>query len=258
MDSRRSLSVDVHATSVNSREESEASLKRRMTEIDERIALVKAKLKEIDHLLNLSKEVRGMMEDYVPQSGSPAPSRIMKVEFESQPLKEATSATSDAAPKSDEVPLTPKLDEKTEAMLRMYYKKQPQLYRTHRLLAEKYDQIKSVRICYSETFDSETELSDNMSEVDDPDFKKEEIQTPRAEKETMEVSTSFRFNNDEVLKLREEIERLKEENKVQQELLVQKDEEKREVIRQLSLAVDMLREENIMLRKSVTTKASAP
>lgn len=200
------------------------------------------------------------------------------------------------------------LDEKTEAMLRiveqdadsfaqraeMYYKKRPQLinmvedfYRSHRLLAEKYDQIKlesGTRLVtpwmsplsltkypqrklmsateisydsYSETFGPESELSDNVSEVEDPDLEEEEIQTPRSEKETMEVSSGFRVNNDEVVKLREEIERLKEESRVQQELLMQKDEEKREVIRQLSLAMDLLREENIVLRKSVT-KPSSP
>ncbi|MCD9558762.1 hypothetical protein HAX54_016347 [Datura stramonium] len=201
------------------------------------------------------------------------------------------------------------LDDKTEAMLKiveqnadsfaqraeMYYKKRPQLinmvedfYRTHRLLAEKYDQIKcesGTRLVtpwmsplsftkypqkklmsateisydsYSETFDPESESSDYMSEVEDPDLEEEEIQTPRAEKEAMEeISSGFRANNDEVLKLREEIEKLKEESRVQQELLIQKDEEKREVIRQLSLAMDLLREENIMLRKS-STKASSP
>ncbi|XP_009770113.1 protein NETWORKED 3A [Nicotiana sylvestris] len=201
------------------------------------------------------------------------------------------------------------LDEKTEAMLRiveqdadsfaqraeMYYKKRPQLinmveefYRAHRLLAEKYDQIKcesGTRLLtpwmsplsftkypqekltrssteksydsYSETFDPESELSDDMSEVEDPDLEEEEeTQTPRPGKEKVEVSSGFCVNNDEVLKLRGELERLKEESRVQQELLMQKDEEKREVIRQLSLAMDMLREENIMLRKSVT-KASA-
>lgn len=204
------------------------------------------------------------------------------------------------------------LDEKTESMLRiveqdadsfaqraeMYYKKRPQLinmvedfYKTHRLLAEKYDQIKcesGTRLMtqpwmsplsftkyhpqktlmsateisydsYSEIFDPESELSDNMSEVEDPDLEEEEeIQTPKSEKETMEVSSGFRVNNDEVVKLMEEIEKLKEENRVQQELLSQKDEEKREVIRQLSLAMDLLREENIMLRKSVTKPKSSP
>ncbi|PHT86260.1 hypothetical protein T459_08366 [Capsicum annuum] len=197
------------------------------------------------------------------------------------------------------------LDDKTEAMLKiveqdadsfaqraeMYYKKRPQLinmiedfYRTHRLLAEKYDQIKcesgtrlvspwmsplsltkfapkklmsATEISYDSysAFGPESELSDNMSEVEDPDLEEEEIQTPRSEK--MEVSSGFHLNNDEVVKLREEIERLKEESRVQQELLVQKDEEKREVIRQLSLAMDLLRDENIMLRKSAT-KASSP
>ncbi|KAK6780739.1 hypothetical protein RDI58_022923 [Solanum bulbocastanum] len=203
------------------------------------------------------------------------------------------------------------LDEKTESMLRiveqdadsfaqraeMYYKKRPQLinmvedfYKTYRLLAEKYDQIKcesGTRLMtqpwmsplsftkyhpqktlmsateisydsYSEIFDPESDLSDNMSEVEDPGLEEEEIQTPKSEKETMEVSSGFRVNNDEVVKLMEEIEKLKEENRVQQELLSQKDEEKREVIRQLSLAMELLREENITLRKSVTKPKSSP
>ncbi|KAK4732202.1 hypothetical protein R3W88_025190 [Solanum pinnatisectum] len=202
------------------------------------------------------------------------------------------------------------LDKKTESMLRiveqdadsfaqraeMYYKKRPQLvnmvedfYKTHRLLAEKYDQIKcesGTRLMtqpwmsplsftkyhpqktlmsateisydsYSEIFDPESELSD--SEVEDPDLEEEEeIQTPKSKKETMEVSSGIRVNNDEFVKLMEEIEKLKEENRVQQELLSQKDEEKREVIRQLSLAMDLLREENIILRKSVTKPKSSP
>ncbi|XVE73248.1 hypothetical protein DITRI_Ditri11bG0101800 [Diplodiscus trichospermus] len=53
------------------------------------------------------------------------------------------------------------------------------------------------------------------------------------------------------MKLREEVERLKEENKNQKVQLMQKDEEKREVIRQLSLAVQVLKDENMELKKSI-------
>ncbi|GAB4829703.1 hypothetical protein Ancab_019355 [Ancistrocladus abbreviatus] len=54
----------------------------------------------------------------------------------------------------------------------------------------------------------------------------------------------------EMAKLRQEIEKLKLENRTQREQLMQKDEEKREVIRQLCLAMEMLREETLLLKKS--------
>ncbi|MCD7468032.1 hypothetical protein HAX54_005819 [Datura stramonium] len=193
------------------------------------------------------------------------------------------------------------LDEKTEAILRiieedadtfaqraeMYFNKRPELvnmlgeiYRSHRLLAEGYDQIKCVSILaswksalpftkysdekfirsieksydsYSESFEQESESSD-LSEIEDPDNNDEEIPI-QVEKEKIEASSVSLRTDHEVLKLSEEIERLKEENRVQQELLMQKDEEKREAIRQLCTALDLMREENSRLRMSVT-KAS--
>ncbi|KAJ8527273.1 hypothetical protein K7X08_029750 [Anisodus acutangulus] len=173
----------------------------------------------------------------------------------------------------------------------MYFNKRPQLvnmveeiYRAHRLLAEGYDQTKCAsrrRILaswqsplpltkyseqklimnsmeksydsYSESFDPEYESSD-LSEIEDPDNDEEEIQV-HVEKAKMEASSDLRLKTDEVLKLNEEIERLKEESRVQQELLMQKDEEKRDAIRQLCIGLDLLREENNRLRMSVT-KAS--
>ncbi|CBI32268.3 unnamed protein product, partial [Vitis vinifera] len=179
------------------------------------------------------------------------------------------------------------LDEKTKAMLKiieedadsfgrraeMYYKKRPELinmvedfYRAHRSLAERYDQVRSdpgarlgptlkklpMRKLYdsgSETFDSE---ESGESEVDDPE---QEDDTQLDEELGEEEEVSSGISNVEVMKLREEIERLKEENKIQKDQLMQKDEEKREVIRQLSLAVQVLKEENVSLRKSAT-KAS--
>ncbi|KAK4345111.1 hypothetical protein RND71_035287 [Anisodus tanguticus] len=42
-------------------------------------------------------EVRGMMENYVPFSGNPEASGMVKVEYESKPSNEATTAASDAA-----------------------------------------------------------------------------------------------------------------------------------------------------------------
>lgn len=191
------------------------------------------------------------------------------------------------------------LDEKTKAMLKlieedadsfaqraeMYYKKRPELismvedfYRTHRSLAERYDQFKSesgTRLLtpwasplsvtkvrpeklismssmdksydsYSETY--ETEELEEESDVEDPE--PEEVVQYDKQTDKEEVSSGDEGNS-QVMKLTEEIERLKEENKTQKEQLMQKDEEKRDVIRQLSLAVDLLREENVELRKRV-------
>lgn len=192
------------------------------------------------------------------------------------------------------------LDEKTKAMLKlieedadsfaqraeMYYKKRPELismvedfYRTHRSLAERYDQFKSesgTRLLtpwasplsvtkfrpdklislssmdksydsYSETYETE-ELEEEESDVEDPE--PEEVVQYDKQTDKEEVSSGDEGNS-QVMKLTEEIERLKEENKTQKEQLMQKDEEKRDVIRQLSLAVDLLREENVELRKRV-------
>ncbi|KAF8006584.1 hypothetical protein BT93_K0783 [Corymbia citriodora subsp. variegata] len=216
------------------------------------------------------------------------------------------------------------LDDKTEAMLKliegdadsfaqraeMYYKKRPELmgmvedfYRAHRLLAERYDQLKSeagTRLLttvgspfscnkyrheksvssmdqnydsYSDSFEHEESTE---SEVDDPEEEEEvtghmrqEIKTagdrieykPPQEndtavslKEAKEESGSSWFSEDEVKKLKEEIERLKEENDMQKEKLVQKDEEKREVIRQLSLTVGVLKDENVRLKKHIVAR----
>ncbi|KAL9430806.1 hypothetical protein AB3S75_026073 [Citrus x aurantiifolia] len=61
--------------------------------------------------------------------------------------------------------------------------------------------------------------------------------------------------NDEIMKLREEIETLKEESKRQKDQLKQKDEEKIEVIRQLSMAVGVLKDENSKFRKYIARES---
>ncbi|KAB5569411.1 hypothetical protein DKX38_003204 [Salix brachista] len=66
-----------------------------------------------------------------------------------------------------------------------------------------------------------------------------------------EVDFSSVLNDVEVMKLREEIEGLGEENRIYREQLLQKDEEKREVIRQLCSAVEVLKLDNMKLRKCV-------
>ncbi|KAL7226739.1 hypothetical protein ACSBR1_021751 [Camellia fascicularis] len=166
----------------------------------------------------------------------------------------------------------------------MYYTKRPELigmvedlYRGNRSLAERYDQVKSDTLfrlispwesplslknrqksiaSVDKSYDSYSESYDPMesgeSEVDDPEHEEEE----ETDEEEEEVSSEAVSVSDEVMKLREEIEKLKEENKIQKEQLVEKDEEKREVIRQLSVAMDLLKEENVKLRKFCIAKES--
>ncbi|KAI3668232.1 hypothetical protein L6452_43309 [Arctium lappa] len=187
------------------------------------------------------------------------------------------------------------LDDKTGAMLKlieedadsfakraeMYYKKRPELitivedlYRAHRSLAEKYDQVKfdsgtrhitpwtscplplskyrtSQLIkeseksydSYSESFDFDHDYDSAESEIDDPQH--EEIEELKNSDDDVE----------EAMKLREEIDRLREVNKVQKEQLIQKDEEKREAIRQLSFSLDLLKQENVDLKRGILGKA---
>ncbi|XP_008234986.1 PREDICTED: protein NETWORKED 3A-like [Prunus mume] len=167
----------------------------------------------------------------------------------------------------------------------MYYKKRPQLismveefYRAHRSLAERYDQLKSdpgTRLlttlgspfssskCQSEKSMSVVDLNfDSHSETCEPEeYSESEVDDPELDDETqvdeeMKEKASGGVSDDEVRKLREVIEKLEEENRTQKDQIKQKDEEKREVIRQLSLAVDMLKEENVELRKKCLARES--
>ncbi|KAE8676745.1 classical arabinogalactan protein 26-like [Hibiscus syriacus] len=219
------------------------------------------------------------------------------------------------------------LDNKTKAMLKlieedadsfakraeMYYKKRPELismvedfYRSHRLLAERYDQIKldpgtrlvttlgspfasmkyhpdKAKNFMDKTYDSNSEsfYSDDYaeSEVDDPEHYEvvDQVEDSGQEDkyETSIVTKGGHIDNEDgnllapqvrqevptkvfddgVMKLREEIAKLKEENKAQKAQLIEKDEAKKEVIRQLSLAVQVLKDENMELKKSI---AKAP
>ncbi|KAF7804807.1 protein NETWORKED 3A-like [Senna tora] len=252
------------------------------------------------------------------------------------------------------------LNGKTKAMLKlieqdadsfaqraeMYYKKRPELismvedfYRTHRSLAERYDQVKpesGIRILISggspfasakyqadkfmnftdSSYDSLSEKSDveecAESEVDDPEQEeeteidntkeeqvsfvavKDEVKRLREEierlgEENMAYKDQLKQKNgmrDEVMILREEIERLKEENRAQKdelkkkdglsdevmivreemrkvreenraqkEELKQKDEEKIEVIKHLSVAIDVIKQENLKMRSFIAKES---
>ncbi|CAL0316189.1 unnamed protein product [Lupinus luteus] len=195
------------------------------------------------------------------------------------------------------------LNEKTKAMLKlieedadsfakraeMYYKKRPELismvqdfYRTHRSLAESYDQVKpdtgfrQLKIggsqpssprkllnfgdngydIYAESFDVEESIK---SEVDDPE-KEEEYEEEEEEEEIGANSDNNCIKEehaicDEVMMLREEVERLRKENRAQKYQLKQKDGEKIKVIRQMSLAIDFLKQENIKMRSFIAKES---
>ncbi|XP_073304452.1 protein NETWORKED 3C-like [Primulina huaijiensis] len=168
----------------------------------------------------------------------------------------------------------------------MYFKKRPELismvedfYRNHRSLAERYDSIKpesgtrlqspwSSPLCFTKyrlekslsltdkAYDSYSEVygpeETDESEVEDPE--EEEMVQENIESEAEEVSSVA--VDVELMRLRAEVEKLREEKELNTKQLSQKDEEKREVIRQLSLAIDSLKEENTKLRKIVAARAS--
>ncbi|KAE8685205.1 Sodium/hydrogen exchanger isoform 1 [Hibiscus syriacus] len=169
----------------------------------------------------------------------------------------------------------------------MYYKNRPELinlvedlYRSHRSLAERYDRVKcgyrsrliitlgsqfsSMKYISNNTYDRCSDILDYEdyaeSDVDDPDPKHEhnkDILT-KGDAETEDGTLLDReitgavpseAGVDEATKLREEVERLKEENENLKAESLKKDEEKREVIRQLSFAIKVLKDENVELKK---------
>lgn len=157
----------------------------------------------------------------------------------------------------------------------MYYKRRPQLvdmiedfYRAHRSLAEQYDQLKSgsaVRRSISvgpSFFDSSCSRSISSSDTDEgpkfstDSFYSEESEVDDPEQEENEAEGKPRVMSDEgtdsyLVKLEHELERLREENAKLKAEIAGKDEEKRDVIRQLALSLDILKEENVTLRRYI-------
>ncbi|XP_052169858.1 protein NETWORKED 3A-like isoform X2 [Diospyros lotus] len=178
----------------------------------------------------------------------------------------------------------------------MYYRKRPELisiveqfYRAHRSLAEGYDQLKSdagfrltapwasplsfkygvekLMTCTEKSYDSFSETYDPMesgeSEVDDPEPEEDPVNKEMEKEEVSSVLVKC-----EVMKLTEQIERLKEESKSQKKQIEEKDEEKRERIRQptevsreavnemvkLSEEIERLKEENMIQKKQLEEK----
>lgn len=163
----------------------------------------------------------------------------------------------------------------------MYYKKRPELvnmvedfYRAHRSLAERYDLLRaesgarrqalpgSPRKSWSQssknTMDKESRTSSNSfeseeSEIEDPDQEEDEVSSQTRETPINGACSENRrkeeTGSETVKRMAEELERLREENVGLKARLLEKDEEKREVIRQLSLSMCILKEENAEMRK---------
>ncbi|XP_002880334.2 protein NETWORKED 3C isoform X1 [Arabidopsis lyrata subsp. lyrata] len=159
------------------------------------------------------------------------------------------------------------LDAKTKAMLKLiegnadsfaqraetYYKKRPELicfvedfYRAHRSLAEKFDHLKSSdygsrsskfpQQSMDSVSDSNSHFQDAHSEIADPED--DELDSPFAS-----------HKEDETWNLEQERSKLIEESDALRKQLLDKDEEKREVIRQLSLTLETLKDENLTLKR---------
>ncbi|CAH8320614.1 unnamed protein product [Eruca vesicaria subsp. sativa] len=153
------------------------------------------------------------------------------------------------------------LDSKTNAMLSLieegnadsfaqraetYYKKRPELinfvhdfYRAHRSLAHRFHHLKS-------SSSSSSSIDHSLSELDDPHS---EIEDPDEEQEDNASSSS-------ILKLEQERLKLIQESDALRRQLLDKDEEKREVIRQLSLTLDTLKDENLSLKRRLVRTVS--
>lgn len=99
--------------------------------------------------------------------------------------------------------------------------------------------------------ENEAQVGEEMKEEVDPECE----DATQVGQELKEDSVKNEVCDDEFTKLREEIERLKEENMMQRSQLMQKDEEKREVIRQLSMALGVLQDENVQLRKYISRES---
>lgn len=172
----------------------------------------------------------------------------------------------------------------------MYYRKRPELvnmvedfYRSYRSLAERCDQLKSDMVNRAlvpsgwafplkdhGSTDKSSEQCESFdledSEVDDPEPEEEEEEeincfihnencpvvtvTPQGTQNTDDYGGGNE-NQMELMKLREEVARLKEENKNQKAEIAEMSEKKRDVIRQLCLSIEFMKEENAALRNCI-------
>ncbi|XP_042047744.1 protein NETWORKED 3A-like [Salvia splendens] len=150
-----------------------------------------------------------------------------------------------------------------------YYNMRPKLismvhdfHRMHTSLAESYDQLIKFEIgshLLTSSFGSlyvaknqlrkSVSLQENVLHSYSNGCKLVEFDEPEVDDPEKQGGEENESSDCEWKRLKEELEKLRKQNKVQREELMQKDEDKRDVIRQLSLAMDLLMEENLILEK---------
>jgi hypothetical protein len=163
----------------------------------------------------------------------------------------------------------------------MYYRKRPVLVDTlgglYRALAEQYDLLKrgAARCCHPSSHAqaqrtrtnpdscSVSNYYDSQSEVDDPDQQEEEQVSDIDDPEQQQQQRGrLELLHPEVEELKERnaaLREVAEENAALRAELAAKDEEKREVIRQLAASFHMMREENCSLRDCIReSKTTCP
>ena len=165
------------------------------------------------------------------------------------------------------------LEENTEKMLKliegdgdsfaqraeMYYKRRPELinmievlYRSHRSLAEQYDQLKfEGRLLRTTSFNSAFSERSWSLKLRDESSKSLGSSSLADESEESEIDDPEQDSEEEETQLKADNEKLKAENERLKAELLQKDEEKREAIRQLCLSMDLVREENECLKNYI-------
>jgi hypothetical protein len=170
----------------------------------------------------------------------------------------------------------------------MYYKKRPvlvdmlgDLYRTHRSLAEQYDLLKHGSgtrhtvfglssctqsrsqasstngkttprsSCSASVYDSESEVDDPEQEEDEAETKTEQPSSPEQQQQRELVEQQMRAEIESLKAQNAALQKAAEDVAALRAELAGKDEEKREVIRQLASSMDVMRQENLTLREHI-------
>lgn len=124
-------------------------------------------------------------------------------------------------------------------------------------LSEENERLREENMAYKDQIKLKDAMSDEVMVL------RKEIERLREENRAQKDQLKKKdFMADEVKMLREVMGRVREENRAQKDQLRQKDEEKIEVIKHLSVAIDMIKQENLKMRdfiaKDCTKKLKNP
>ncbi|KAJ4711493.1 protein NETWORKED 3A-like [Melia azedarach] len=138
----------------------------------------------------------------------------------------------------------------------MYYKKRPELvemvedlHKSYRSLAENYDKLKSAGLPKFLSSSNRTKIVEdsNMEDHVDESLISKEVNNKRMMNCTVELSTLLvREKNSDELKTK--VSKLLEDNLREQAELIRRNDEKRQVIKQLSSEINCLKDENVVLK----------